>query len=106
MQHEARLDLVFGALADPTRRAILASLQSEAAPVHELSRHFDMSRPAVSKHLAVLRAAGLVRETRRGRENHYALEREALEQARVWLAAFWRTRLGALKNLAEGKDER
>ena len=101
----AALDIVFGALADPTRRAILSNLQRGDAPVHELARHFDMSRPAVSKHLAVLRAAGLVKEKRQGRENHYALEREALESARAWLTVFWRSKLGALKQVAEGGDD-
>lgn len=105
MQAKGQLDLVFGALSDPTRRAILANLQCESAPVHVLASEFAISRPAVSKHLAVLLAAGLVSEARQGRENHYALERETLEAARIWLAAFWRQRLGALKALAEGEDE-
>lgn len=98
------LDSVFGALADPTRRAILASLQRNEAPVHVLASDFAMSRPGVSKHLAVLRSAGLVRETRRGRENFYALERAALQDARTWLSAFWRGRLAALKELAEASE--
>lgn len=101
----AELDFVFGALADPTRRAILASLRAAEAPVHVLAADFDISRPAVSKHLAVLRAAGLVREARRGRENFYALERDALDDARAWLSAFWRGRLSALKQMAETDDE-
>jgi DNA-binding transcriptional ArsR family regulator len=102
---DAALTQVFGALADPTRRAILATLKRAEAPVHTLAEKFAISRPAVSKHLAVLRGAGLVREARRGRENFYALERAALEEARLWLSAFWRERLGALKQLAEGEDE-
>lgn len=102
---DAGLNSLFGALSDPTRRAILVSLQQTEAPVHELAADFDMSRPAVSKHLAVLREAGLVRETRRGRENIYALERDALDEARRWLSAFWRGRLGALKQLAEGEHD-
>lgn len=96
-----QLDHVFGAMADPTRRAILASLREAEAPVHVLAADFEISRPAVSKHLAVLRAAGLVREKRVGRENFYSLERAAMEDARSWLAAFWRGRLSALKQLAE-----
>lgn len=102
---EAELDGLFGALADPTRRAILVSLQRNEAPVHELAADFAISRPAVSKHLAVLRGAGLVREAKRGRENVYALQRDALEEARTWLSAFWRGRLGALKHLAESENE-
>ena len=98
------LDLVFGAFADPTRRAILAELQGGESAVHDLASRFDMSRPGVSKHLAVLRNAGLVREERRGRENIYAIERAAMGEARAWLAAFWKGRLAALKHLAE-EDE-
>jgi DNA-binding transcriptional ArsR family regulator len=101
----AQLDHLFGALADPTRRALLMSLREDEAPVHVLAADFAMSRPAVSKHLAVLRHAGLVRERRVGRENFYALERGALEDARAWLAVFWRGKLGALKRLAEDGDE-
>jgi DNA-binding transcriptional ArsR family regulator len=103
MTHAA-LSRVFGALADPTRRAILAGLQESEAPVHDLAARFEISRPGVSKHLAVLRQAGLVREQRRGRENVYAIEREALADARAWLAAFWKGRLAALKQLAEDDD--
>lgn len=101
----AELDRVFSALADPTRRAILASLRRTEAPVHVLAGDFAMSRPAVSKHLAVLRNAGLVKEKRRGRENYYALERIALEEARAWLTGFWREKLSALKQMAEENDE-
>jgi DNA-binding transcriptional ArsR family regulator len=97
----AVLNQVFGALSDPTRRAILASLLEEDAPVHVLAADFAMSRPAVSKHLAVLRDAGLVQEARRGRENFYTLHRAAMEDARAWLALFWRGRLTALKQLSE-----
>ena len=99
-----KLNTLFGALADPTRREILMTLQRGETPVHELAGQFAMSRPAVSKHLAVLRDAGLVREQRRGRENLYALQRDALEEARAWLALFWRGKLGALKHLAESED--
>ena len=100
------LDRVFAALADRTRRKILATLQKDAETVHVLASMFDMSRPAVSKHLAVLRAAGLVRETRSGRENFYALDRDKLVEAHSWLTAFWRSRLGSLKKLVEGKHGR
>jgi DNA-binding transcriptional ArsR family regulator len=98
---DATLDQIFGALADPTRRAILASLHESEAPVHALAAQFRMSRPGVSKHLAVLRGAGLVQETRRGRENIYTIQREAMRDARAWLSLFWQGRLAALKALAE-----
>ena len=95
---------MFGALADATRREILMTLHKGEAPVHALASHFAMSRPAVSKHLAVLRDAGLVREHKRGRENLYALQRDALEEARAWLTLFWRSKLGAPKALAEAEN--
>jgi DNA-binding transcriptional ArsR family regulator len=98
---EPELTALFGALADPTRRAILASLRREAMPVHELAQHFAISRPAVSKHLAVLRHAGLVTEEKSGRENIYSLERQRMKDAQAWLADFWWERLSALKKLAE-----
>lgn len=98
---EATLTALFSALADPTRRAILATLAERERPVHELAQRFAISRPAVSKHLAVLRKAGLVNEARSGRENLYTLEAERLKAVRDWLERFWRTRLGALKKLAE-----
>ncbi|MFZ2029959.1 MAG: metalloregulator ArsR/SmtB family transcription factor [Vitreimonas sp.] len=98
---EPELTALFGALADPTRRAILTSLRRGALPVHELAHSFEISRPAVSKHLAVLRKAGLVSEERRGRENIYTLERQLLKDAQDWFGEFWRGRLSALKKLAE-----
>ena len=102
---EAALSQVFAALADPTRREILRTLRRGRAPVHELAARFAISRPAVSKHLAVLRASGLVREMRAGRENVYELERARLSAAHGWLSAFWRDRLARLKALAEDDDE-
>jgi|CXWL01.1.fsa_nt_gi DNA-binding transcriptional ArsR family regulator len=101
--HETELTALFGALADPTRRTILVSLQREPLPVHELAQRFAISRPAVSKHLAVLRQAGLVTEEKCGRENIYSLERRPLKSAQVWLSDFWRGRLSALKRLAENE---
>ena len=65
-----RLDLVFGALADATRRRILARLARGEATVGELAAPFDISRPAISKHLGVLERAGLVRRTRDGPGDH------------------------------------
>lgn len=92
---------VFKAIEDPTRREILRRLHAAPGPVHRLAEGFGMSRPAVSKHLAVLKRAGLVTETREGRENIYSLELKRLEVARDWLAAFWSDRLAKLKALAE-----
>ncbi len=97
------LDRAFGALADPTRRAILLMLQDDEAAVHEIAARFEISRPGVSKHLAVLRAADLVNEERYGRENVYSVNAPAFEEVRSWLTVFWRGRLAALKALAESE---
>ncbi|MBS0295714.1 MAG: winged helix-turn-helix transcriptional regulator [Proteobacteria bacterium] len=92
---------MFRALADPTRRAILESVADRAQPVHLIAERFDISRPAVSRHLKVLEEAGLLAHRREGKENLYGLEREALAEARAWLDRFWSSRLNTLKQLAE-----
>ncbi len=80
-------------------------LQEDPAPVYALASLFDVSRPAVSRRLAVLHSAGLVHETRSGRENHYGLEPKGLGEAHARRSAFWRPRLRKLKKLAEKRDE-
>ena len=72
---------IFGALADTRRRAILALLAEDSLPVHRIAEEFSVSRPAISRHLRVLRDAGLVREEKRGRERLYALVRSPLDAA-------------------------
>lgn len=83
-----RLDAVFGALADPTRRAILARLAEGDASVAELTAPFRMSQPAISKHLKVLEGAGLISRTRRATARLSHLEAEPLREATDWLAAY------------------
>jgi DNA-binding transcriptional ArsR family regulator len=78
--------LQFAALGDPTRCRIVELLADGAMPVHALAGRFDISRPAISRHLRVLREAGIVREEKMGRENLYALRREQLGPARDWIA--------------------
>lgn len=78
-------DDVFRALADPSRRAILALLRVRARPVREIAAHFPVSRPAISKHLRQLDRAGLVRVQCRGRERLYSLAPGPLETVREWL---------------------
>ncbi|HTR82076.1 MAG TPA: metalloregulator ArsR/SmtB family transcription factor [Bacteroidota bacterium] len=95
-----RLDAVFGALSDPTRRSILARLMSEGATVTELAEPFDMSLPAISKHLRVLEKAGLVSRTKDGRIHRLQLEVDTLSEALHWLEhyrQFWKLRLDALE---------
>src|SRR2546430_8059112 len=82
------LDEVFGALADPTRRAILARLASGDANVGELTAPFRMSQPAISRHLKVLERAGLISRRRRATARLSHLEAEPLREATAWLARY------------------
>jgi len=85
-------DLVFRALADETRRELLVLLAREPQSVHALAARFAVSRPAISRHLGVLRRAGLVREEKVGRERVYTLEQGPLEEVAQYVAAveaFW-----------------
>jgi DNA-binding transcriptional ArsR family regulator len=95
---------VYGALAHPIRRQIMTALASGDKAVRELAAPLPVSRPAVSQHLAVLRMAGLVTEGRRGRENHYRLRREPLDDVRQWLGTldeFWSQGLSRLREHLE-----
>ncbi|MBJ2152092.1 helix-turn-helix transcriptional regulator [Paracoccus sp. IB05] len=84
----AQLDLVFAALADPTRRAILAMLLEDDMAVTDVAHPFEISLAAVSKHLGVLADAGLITRERRGRVIWCKLEPDALRGASVWMQAF------------------
>ena len=77
---------VLVALADPTRCRIIEILHQGAQPVHVLAGHFDISRPAISRHLRVLRQARLISEKKVGRENRYALHANRLKPVGDWLA--------------------
>ena len=94
----AGLDATFFALADPTRRAILARLASGEASVAELAEPFDMTQPAVSKHLRVLERAGLIVRGRDAQRRPSRLEAKPLEEAVEWLEnyrEFWERRFDA-----------
>jgi DNA-binding transcriptional ArsR family regulator len=82
------LSAVFGALADPTRRAILARLSEGDQAVWELALPFPVSQPAISRHLKVLEAAGLISRSRRATARLSHLEAEPLREATEWLAAY------------------
>lgn len=101
---DSRRDAVFRALADPTRRRILGLLRGGRRSVGELSGNFKTSRPAISKHLRVLRAAGLVVARRRGTARICELNPQPLRTVDAWLQdyrAFWRATLRDLKRYME-----
>ena len=102
MIRTAHLDATFAALADPTRRAILARLALGEASVAELGEPFAMSQPAISKHLKVLELAGLVRRGRDAQRRPCRLEAAPLAEANAWLEryrALWESRFDALDTL-------
>ncbi|MCB0220807.1 MAG: winged helix-turn-helix transcriptional regulator [Chrysiogenetes bacterium] len=100
-----RLDATFAALADPTRRAILARLASGPASVMELAEPFAMSQPAISKHLKVLERAGLVSRGREAQRRPCRLEAQPLELARDWLEAYRKFWEGSFERLDALLDE-
>ena len=85
---ETRLDAIFMALGDPTRRAILAMLLEDDMAVTDVAEPFDISLAAISKHLGILAAAGLISQEKRGRLKWCKLEPDALRAASVWMQAF------------------
>ena len=90
MQQPERLSLTFGALADPTRRAILSRLAKGEASVTELAKPFEMSLPAVSKHLRVLQRAGLITRGREAQWRPCRLEAERLKEVADWVERYRR----------------
>jgi len=89
------------ALADPTRRTVFERLREGPRPVGEIARGLPVSRPAVSQHLRVLKAAGLVRERREGTRNYYSVDGDALAELREYFEDFWEEALAAFKEQAE-----
>jgi DNA-binding transcriptional ArsR family regulator len=101
------LNQVYGALADPTRRAILGILAEGEVNVGSLAKRFPISLNGVSKHVKVLERAGLVERTVQGREHRLRLNAEPLREASVWLEhyrSFWDTRLAALEAFLLDKE--
>lgn len=94
------LDATFSALADPTRRAIISRLADGSATVNELAEPFDISLPAISRHLKVLEGAGLISREVEAQKRRCRLRPEALKQAEDWIEntrAFWNERFDALE---------
>lgn len=106
---DEELNLVFSALSDPTRRAILERLSTGEASVGELAEPFDMSLPAISKHLGVLEHAGLLSRERDGRFFRCLLHAEPMRDAAMWIERyrrFWAQQFDALEAyLSEERDD-
>ncbi|WP_225726660.1 MULTISPECIES: helix-turn-helix transcriptional regulator [unclassified Nocardia] len=101
-------DLVFGALANPTRREILDLLLDGEQSVQDIAERFDMARPSVSEHLKVLRDCGLVGEEKRGRHRFYRVEPQPLHDLQSWLAPFerfWRDRMRTLGTVLDAMPD-
>jgi DNA-binding transcriptional ArsR family regulator len=102
-------EAAFSALADPTRRAVLDLLRAGTRPAGEIARAFPVSRPAISKHLRILRRTHLVEERREGRHRMYQLNPEPLKAVDSWLEqyrSFWSASLANLKSFVETEYEK
>lgn len=103
---EAKHD-VFQAIADPTRRKLLALLAEKELPIQEISSHFPVSRTAIAKHLRILSEAELVSGRKVGREKRYTLHPEPLKELKQWLSyyeRFWDNKLSMLKYYVENEE--
>jgi DNA-binding transcriptional ArsR family regulator len=101
-------NMIFQALADPSRRAIFESITLGEVAVKDLTARFDISQPAVSQHLATLKEAGLVNARREGRLVYYRMEPRGMKPLIDWIAhyrAFWTDRVDRLEELLEKMDE-
>ena len=104
-----QLDLVFGALGDSTRRAIVAKLAAGEAPLAEVAAPFDMSLTAVSKHVRMLSDAGLVTVEKRGRTRYCRLEGAGMRRAVEWLSdyrVFWENQLQSLEDYLDKENRK
>jgi DNA-binding transcriptional ArsR family regulator len=105
MTYSDRLNATFTALADPTRRAILARLATGEASVNDLAKPFNISQPAVSKHLKVLERAGLISRGRDAQRRPSRIEAKPLAEATKWLENYRRFWEGSFRNLDELLEE-
>jgi DNA-binding transcriptional ArsR family regulator len=109
MVEDQLLDRTFGALADPTRRALLVALRAGDSRITDLARPLPMTFAGVSRHVGVLEEAGLVRREVRGREHWVSVESDALRQAEQWLSdqtSFWANRADRLADRLERRSRR
>ena len=103
-----RLDRIFFALCDPTRRAIVGRLAERSSTVGELAQPFSISAPAISKHMKILEGAGLINRRVEGRRHHCTLNPQALGEAQDWLSYyrdFWEARLDELESFLEESEK-
>ena len=106
VEQRERLDLVFRALSDPTRRAMLDVLRERECSIVELAEPFEMSLAGASKHVQVLARAGLIERRKEGRTQYCRLQIQALRQAHEWLqqyASFWNARLDQLEQVLKNE---
>lgn len=99
--------MVFRAIADPTRRSIMAMLSDGERSLNEITAHYEMTRPAVAKHLKILEQGGLIHVRTRGRERLHRLQPEALKSVADWVgffSQFWDDKLATLKQAVEMDD--
>ena len=100
------METALKAIAEPRRRAILRLVLDEELSAGEIASHFDVTRPAVSQHLTVLKEAGLVDERRNGTRRLYRARPEGLADLKAFLEEFWDKKLAALKREVEREEER
>ncbi len=109
MDRATKLDLVFGALSDPTRRGILETLSAGETNIRSLATPYKMSQPAISKHIRVLEDAGLIRREKRGREHRISVNSHTVEQARDWISHYtkiWKQQFDAVDEYLKKREKR
>jgi DNA-binding transcriptional ArsR family regulator len=100
------MEAALKAIAEPNRRRILTLVRATELTAGQIASHFEVSRPAVSQHLAVLKEAGLVHERRNGTRRLYSVRPEGFNQVKTFLESFWDEKLDALKREAEREERR
>ena len=109
VKHSSKLDATFAALSDPIRRGILSRLAKGDSSVGELARPFDVSLPAISRHLRVLQRAGLLTQDRQGRVRRCRLRATPMRAAAAWIerySRFWTQQLDALAQFVEQTESK
>jgi DNA-binding transcriptional ArsR family regulator len=100
------MEAVLRALSEPRRRDILRLVAHHELPAGAIAEHFDVTRPAISQHLTVLKEAGLLMERREGTRRYYTAQKEGLADLKAYLETFWDERLELLKQAAEAEERK